>query len=83
MRFKQLAEKEVVDVTSGSKLGMLGQADLEINPETGEVETLIIPAYKWMGMKATQEGYHIRWQDIVTIGSDMILIQHTSTESNG
>ncbi len=51
MRYKDISGKEIVNVNEGSRLGILGQTDLEINETTGQIESFIIPNYKWFGLK--------------------------------
>ncbi|GGC90034.1 hypothetical protein GCM10007216_20980 [Thalassobacillus devorans] len=75
MRFKSLSGKEIVDVSSGTKLGILGQTDLEIDEKTGEIKSFVIPEYKWFGVKSGHEGHRITWNEIIRVGEDMILIQ--------
>ncbi|MFD1018234.1 YlmC/YmxH family sporulation protein [Thalassobacillus hwangdonensis] len=75
MRYKSLGGKEIVDITSGTKLGILGQTDMEIDQTTGEIISFVIPEYKWFGMKSESEGYRITWDEIIRVGEDMILIQ--------
>lgn len=74
MRYKDLSGKEIVDVSNGSRLGILGQTDLELNEKTGQIESFIIPNYKWFGMKKEGEEIRIDWKDIKKVGEDMIII---------
>ncbi len=74
MRYSSLSQKEIVDVNKGLRMGLLGQTDLEIDEKTGKIHAFVIPSYKWFGMK--KEGNHVRigWDDIQTIGEDMIIL---------
>lgn len=74
MRYKDLSGKEIVDVRNGSRLGILGQTDLELNEKSGQIESFIIPNYKWFGMKKEGDEIRINWKDIKKIGEDMIII---------
>ncbi|MFU0790999.1 YlmC/YmxH family sporulation protein [Cerasibacillus sp. JNUCC 74] len=74
MRYKEISRKEIVNVNEGSRLGVLGQTDLEINEMTGQIESFIIPNYKWFGLKKEAEETKIRWSAIKKIGEDMIII---------
>jgi len=74
MRYKDISDKEIVDVHSGSRLGVLGQTDVEINIETGKIESFIIPNYKWFGLKKEEKTEKIEWNMIEKIGTDIILI---------
>ncbi|WP_164215504.1 YlmC/YmxH family sporulation protein [Virgibacillus sp. YIM 98842] len=74
MRYKDMSGKEIVNVNKGSRLGILGQTDLEINEKTGKIEAFVIPNYKWFGLKKEGEETKIRWESIRKIGEDMIII---------
>jgi YlmC/YmxH family sporulation protein len=74
MRYKEMSGKEIVNVNKGSRLGILGQTDLEINEKTGKIEAFVIPNYKWFGLKKEGEETKIRWESIRKIGEDMIII---------
>ncbi|WP_099158147.1 YlmC/YmxH family sporulation protein [Virgibacillus ndiopensis] len=75
MRYKDISGKEIVDVSQGARLGVLGQTDLEINEKTGQIESFIIPNYKWFGLKKEGDETKIRWNAIKKIGEDMIMIE--------
>ncbi|WP_100010914.1 YlmC/YmxH family sporulation protein [Lentibacillus sediminis] len=75
MRYKDISGKEIVNVSEGARLGILGQTDLEINEKTGQIEAFIIPNYKWFGLKKEGEEQKIRWNSIKKIGEDMIIVE--------
>jgi len=75
VRFKDIGSKEIVNVNKGTRLGILGQTDLEINERTGQIEAFIIPNYKWFGLKKENEETKIHWSSIKKIGEDMILVE--------
>lgn len=75
MRYKEISGKEIVNINQGSRLGILGQTDLEINKVTGQIESLVIPNYKWFGLKKEGDEVKIRWDAIKKIGEDMIMIE--------
>ncbi|WP_067730031.1 YlmC/YmxH family sporulation protein [Oceanobacillus damuensis] len=75
MRFRDMSDKEIINVNEGSRLGILGQTDLEINEETGQIESFIISNYKWFGLVKEGEETRIRWDSIKKIGEDMIMIE--------
>ncbi|TCT26719.1 YlmC/YmxH family sporulation protein [Melghiribacillus thermohalophilus] len=74
MRFRDLSGKELIDISEGERLGVLGQTDLEIDPRTGKIKSIIIPDYKWFGVKKGEQTERINWNDIETIGDDMIIV---------
>lgn len=74
MRYQDISGKEIIDMSSGDRLGVLGQTDLEINPDTGKIESFIIPNYKWFGLKKDDPRMAITWDMIQKIGTDIVLI---------
>lgn len=73
MRLSELGGKEIVDLQKAERLGILGQTDLEINRETGEIHELIIPTGKWV--RKGGEEIRVPWRNIRTIGTDMIILE--------
>ncbi|OZU90273.1 YlmC/YmxH family sporulation protein [Virgibacillus indicus] len=80
MRYKDISGKEIVNVNQGTRLGILGQTDLEINERTGQIEAFIIPNYKWFGLKKEGEETKIHWNSIKKIGEDMIMVESDEFE---
>jgi len=74
VRLSELGGKEIVDVKKAERLGILGQADLEINEETGQIVALIIPTGKWFQFKRSGGEIRVPWKYIKKIGTDMIII---------
>lgn len=75
MRYQEISGKEMIDMSSGTRLGILGQTDLNINPETGKIESFILPNYKWFGFKKEEARTEIGWETIKKIGNDIILLE--------
>lgn len=75
MRYKEISGKEIVNISEGSRLGILGQTDLEIDIKTGQIKAFIIPDYKWFGFKKENGETKITWNSIKKIGEDMIMIE--------
>lgn len=74
MRLSELSGKEIVDVNRAERLGILGQTDLEINVQSGQIEALLIPTLKWFGMKKHGGEIRVEWKQIKKIGNDMLII---------
>ncbi|HLR07976.1 MAG TPA: YlmC/YmxH family sporulation protein [Bacillota bacterium] len=77
MRYKEMSGKEMVNIKHGSRLGIMGQTDLEINEKTGQIESFIIANYKWFGLKKEGAETKIPWRSIKKIGEDMIMIDES------
>jgi len=74
LRLSELSGKEIVDVNRAERLGILGQTDLEINVQSGQIEALLIPTLKWFGMKKHGGEIRVEWKQIKKIGNDMLII---------
>lgn len=80
LRLSELGGKEIVDVKKAERLGVLGQTDLEINEQTGQIVALIIPTGKWFQFRKSQGEIRVPWQYIKKIGTDMIIIDFPDEE---
>ncbi|WP_062050820.1 YlmC/YmxH family sporulation protein [Bacillus sp. JCM 19034] len=74
MRLSEISNKEIIDFQKGERLGILGQTDLLIDEETGEILAFVIPTMKWFGFGKKDKEYTVYWQQIKKIGEDMIII---------
>ncbi|MBB6443892.1 YlmC/YmxH family sporulation protein [Bacillus benzoevorans] len=74
MRLSELSGKEIVDINKAERLGVLGQTDLEINVNNGQIEAMLIPTLRWFGIKKQGGDIRVEWEQIKKIGQDMIII---------
>ncbi len=73
IRIWDLKQKEIINISNGKKLGF--PKDLEVDPETGKVSTVIIPYGRTFSNIWIQEKeLIIPWNYIVKIGIDVILV---------
>ncbi|WMT27889.1 YlmC/YmxH family sporulation protein [Bacillus aerius] len=69
--------KDVVDVSSGKKLGTA--RDIDINVTSGKIQAIIIGGTgKMMGFFGKEEEMIVPWRNIVKIGEDVILVRLSS-----
>ncbi len=74
VKLSALRERDVVSVADGRRIGAVG--DLEIDPANGRVAALLIlGAAKLFGLLGAEDDLRIPWNDIVTIGEDVILVR--------
>jgi len=74
----ELQLKEVILMEDGRRLGNI--SDLEINPNTGKIEAIILFVKDKKGnFFSKSDELIIAWNQIVRIGSDVILVR----EANG
>ncbi|HET7657151.1 MAG TPA: YlmC/YmxH family sporulation protein, partial [Bacillales bacterium] len=78
-RISEFQAKDVVNVSDGKVLGHIG--DLEINTNTGKIDSLIIPGNgRMMGLFGRESDVVISWKNIVRIGTDVILVRFRDAE---
>lgn len=80
MTLTDLRDKEVVDVSTGQKLGYV--CDCEIDVTDGRIRSVILLGrLKWFGLLGREEDRFIPWEKIDIIGADLILVQHEATQT--
>jgi len=73
MRISELQAKDVVNVEDGKRLGTIG--DMEIDLDSGLIRSIVIPGQgRFFGMVGSTQDYVIPWNQIVKIGTDVILV---------
>jgi len=71
----KLEGKEIINLYDGSRLGVLGNAELMFNPDTGSIEALVLPgAHRFFNLGQSKEEITIPWTSIHKIGTDMMLV---------
>lgn len=73
--FRCLEKKEVVNTSTGERLGYI--CDAEIDMKCGEIKYFIIPIQKDPFSFKTQEWKKFAFDDITKIGDDIILVSRT------
>lgn len=73
IKLSELQNKEVIVIDDGKRLGHMH--DLEINPDTGKITAIILMVKEAKGgFFGKSDEVIIHWNQIVTIGSDVILV---------
>lgn len=76
MRFSTISGKEIVNLSDGSRLGIIGDSDILIDEKTGKIKALLMPANKSVFSFFSKEAFlEIPWDSIKKIGNDMIIIE--------
>lgn len=77
MRWEEMKNKEIINVTTGERLGLLGDCDLEINIHTGKINKLLVPEIRgYLSFLSEQKVYSLSWNKIKKIGSDMVIVEN-------
>lgn len=74
MRLSKLAGKEIINLQDGGKLGVIGATDLVIAPDTGQLESIIIPNRTSLFGKKDGQNMVIPWHAIKKIGAEVIIV---------
>ncbi len=76
MRLGELAGKEIININDGARLGVIGETDLAIDDETGQVMSIMLPRKGTMlSMFAEKQELIIPWESIKKIGFEVIIVQ--------
>ncbi|USG67981.1 YlmC/YmxH family sporulation protein [Brevibacillus ruminantium] len=81
MRLSEMSGKEIIGLDNGERLGVIGDSDLEINTETGQINAIIVPGGSFFGFGKKREDLVIPWEAIVKIGADMVIIHVNQQQS--
>lgn len=73
MRFSQFGGKEIIDINSGERLGVIGHSDLLIDPYTGQIESILLPIGRFFSKH--KEEIVIPWRAVRKIGTEMVIVQ--------
>ena len=79
MRIGDLHYKEVINISTGQRLGYV--SDLEFDMQTGKVRSFIVPGPRRLwGLLPGDTDYIFPWESIIRMGDDTILITSDSKD---
>ncbi|MBO8128830.1 MAG: YlmC/YmxH family sporulation protein [Peptococcaceae bacterium] len=80
MRLTELIGKEIVNIFDGARLGVVGESDLAIDPDTGQIQSIIMPRRtNLLNMWMERQQLVIPWEAIRKIGSEVIVVDLDQT----
>ena len=72
-RVSELRCKEIINVADGSRLGYVGDAEVDL--ESGQVLSLIVPGRRrFFGLLGREADWVFSWQSVERFGEDIILV---------
>ncbi|WP_027718234.1 YlmC/YmxH family sporulation protein [Desulfovirgula thermocuniculi] len=75
MRLNELAGKEIVNLYDGSRLGVVGESDVVIDTETGQIQAIILPRRGGpIGFWLDRQQLVIPWEAVRKIGAEFIIV---------
>ncbi|OFW74984.1 MAG: photosystem reaction center protein H [Alicyclobacillus sp. RIFOXYA1_FULL_53_8] len=82
VRISELQSKDVVNISDGKRLGTIG--DLDIDTDSGLIRAVVVPGQaKFFGMVGAGQDIVVPWNQIVKIGSDVILVDLRPIHDSG
>lgn len=80
MRLNELVGKEMVNIFDGMRMGTVGESDMLVNQETGDIVSIILPnrgnAFTFW---ADRQKLVIPWQAVMKIGREVIVVDLDNT----
>jgi YlmC/YmxH family sporulation protein len=75
MRLSDLTGKEVINLSDGTCLGVIGECELTFDNKTGKIAALKLPPRSGiLSLFATGTGSTVPWQAIRKIGEEVIIV---------
>lgn len=79
----ELAGKEIVNIYNGSRLGVVGESDLVLDIESGEIRSIILPKKNnLINMWIDRHHMVIPWEAIKKVGDEVIIVDLDQTSPN-
>ncbi|MDI6709375.1 MAG: YlmC/YmxH family sporulation protein [Thermoanaerobacterales bacterium] len=80
MRIRDLVGKEIVNIFDGARLGVVGESDLILDPETGQIHSIILPRRaNLLNMWLDRQQLVLPWDCVRKIGSEVIVVDLDQT----
>ena len=76
MKLSELMGKEIVNIYDGVRLGTIGDSDMVVDGETGEIDSIILPNRgSIIGMLRDRGQLEIPWDSVKKIGDEVIIVE--------
>ncbi|MFA4886180.1 MAG: YlmC/YmxH family sporulation protein [Desulfotomaculaceae bacterium] len=76
MRMCELVGKEIVNICNGSRLGVVGDSDMAINIDSGEIQSIILPRKSnFINLWVDRQHLVIPWEAVRKVGSEVIIVE--------
>ncbi len=76
MLLSEIGDKEVIDLSKGSRHGSFWDAEILFDEQTGKIRALLVPnVVSKSRFTAGHDTMQLPWESIVKIGEDMIIFR--------
>lgn len=83
MRMCDLVGKEIVNIYNGARLGVVGESDMAVDIESGEIRSIILPKKSnLLNLWVDRQHLVIPWEAVRKIGSEVIIVELDQTSPN-
>lgn len=80
MRMCELSGKEIVNIYNGARLGVIGESDIAINVESGEIRSIILPKRSnLLNIWIDRQHLVIPWEAVKKVGSEVVIVELDQT----
>ena len=80
MKFEDLCRKEVIDISTGERLGFIDDIELDLNDSS--VKSLVIyGGARLFGLFGREQDTIISCADIKVVGSDVVLVERSANNN--
>ena len=77
MYLSEIAGKEIVNLFTGERLGVVGECDIIIDETDGSILALWKPRERgFLGLRKDKDVLEVPWRNVRKIGNDMIIIDY-------
>lgn len=76
MLLSEIGDKEIIDLTKGSRHGSLGDAEILFDEKSGTIKALLVPDFiEKRHFGGYKEELQLPWESIIKIGEDLIIFR--------
>jgi YlmC/YmxH family sporulation protein len=80
LRLSELVGKEIVNTYDGTRLGTVGDSDLIIDVENGEIDSIVLPNRgNFLNFWVDRQHLIIPWETVKKIGNEVIIVDLDET----
>lgn len=80
MRMTELVGKQIINIYNGARLGVVGETDLAVDIDSGEIRSIILPRKNNMlNIWLDRRHLEIPWDSVRKIGSEVIIVELDQT----
>lgn len=75
MRLSELSGKEVINLSDGSRLGVIEDCELTFDSKSGKIENLVLPNHRSLfSFFNDRKGAIVNWRAVKRIGDEVVIV---------